>query len=349
VIEARLTTSSQSTNLVGVSDQPRLSELLRRETAAGTYSAVERSGRIEVWINGHKFGTYDDLEAAVVACQGLTCCMPDDIFTVRDEERFRAALTLDPVLDKLPSGYFNINITVNDGEWDLTVEEGFGFQETWIVSVDAGGTAEVSLIQYGPWFKQEVPEIPEMTYLWRSRHTDPHGEALAWLEICPSHQLGNLEQLNVTSEFLDPDDSDRIVGIFKHLLCSSGELTLNGATLVRAPVPAPILAEHAYGASLLGKEYGRPETVAVAAQIMAVNDEVAIAWARSSVWSLLTYDFQVTDGGRIVCSWTHADSQSVFDGLARTKPTAITRKTMRYRAPSESATPEGTCEAGRES
>lgn len=191
-----MTTSSQSTNLVGVSDQPRLSELLRRETAAGTYSAVERCGGIEVWINGHKSGTYDDLEAAVVACPGLTCCVPDDIFTVRDEERFRVALTLDPVLDKLPSGYFNINITVNDGEWDLTVEDDFGFQETWIASVDDGGTAPVSLIQYGPWFKQEVPEIPEMTYFWRSRQIDPHAEALAWLEICPSHQLGNLEQLN---------------------------------------------------------------------------------------------------------------------------------------------------------
>ena len=147
MIEARLTTSSQSTNLVGVSDQPRLSELLRRETAAGTYSAVERSGRIEVWINGHKFGTYDDLEAAVVACPGLTCCMPDDIFTVRDEERFRSTLTLDPVLERLPSGYFNINITVNDGGWALTVEDDFGFQETWIVSVYDAGTEPVSLVQ----------------------------------------------------------------------------------------------------------------------------------------------------------------------------------------------------------
>ena len=293
-----------------------------------------------MWINGQKSGTYDDLEAAVVACPGLTCCMPDDIFTVRDEERFRVALTLDPVLDKLPSGYFNINISVNDGEWDLTVEDDFGFQETWIVSVYDAGTEPVSLIQYGPWFKQEVPEIPEMTYLWRSRHIDPHAEALAWLEICPSHELGNLEQLDVTSEFLGPDDGDRIVGIFKHLLCSSGELTLNGATLVRAAVPAPVLAEHAYGVRILGKEFGRPEPVAVSARVMAVSDEVAAAWGRSSFWSVLIHDCQVADGDRIVCPWTHADSQSVFDSLARTRPIAITRKTIRYRAPLEPPAPQ---------
>jgi hypothetical protein len=119
-----------------------------------------------------------------------------------------------------------------------------------------------------------------------------------------------------------------------------------GAHKVRVAIPR--LVEHAYGLRILGKEVRGPETVALRARVMAVSDEVAVGWGRSSFWSLLVDDCQVSDGDRIVRAWTHSDSQSVFDSLERTKPIAITRTTTRYRAPSGPTAPDGTSERDRE-
>ena len=149
---------------------------------------------------------------------------------MHDEERLRALLKLDPLLDALPSDYFSI--FVNDEEWNLSRETDFDLKETWIVHVHSY-PASAALGQFGLWLENYVPEIEEETYLWHCVSIDSRTEALLWLGTCWFHELSDnsFQEINVDSEFLVSDDVDKILDLFDHLLLESGELRLNGATV----------------------------------------------------------------------------------------------------------------------
>ncbi len=215
-----------------MSDASDGTELIRRQTGVDTYVAIACAAGVKVEINGANRGTFRDLESAVLACPRLICCKPEDVFTVSDEEQLRAALRLDPALDTLDDDQFAIS--VNNADWDLSLDTDFSYERQDLVSAGDGGLVGAALIQFGPWLENYVPETPDQTGLWKAGDIDPREEARKWLPTCwfvqdwPDEAADHLE---VDSAFLGSDDVDEIVAIFDRLLVNGGDLTLNGETV----------------------------------------------------------------------------------------------------------------------